>query len=76
MASQPAVIDYGHGISAVDSGFIRPWLAAVYLIVEGDRAAVVDTAANASIDRVLAALAARDIAPEHVKQADNPSLGP
>ncbi|MCC7079439.1 MAG: MBL fold metallo-hydrolase [Burkholderiales bacterium] len=59
-------IDYGHGISALDSGFIRPGLAAVYLIVEADRAAVVDPSANASIDRVLAALAGKGIAPEQV----------
>jgi glyoxylase-like metal-dependent hydrolase (beta-lactamase superfamily II) len=64
--AQSDVIDYGHGISAIDSGFIRPWLAAVYLIVEGERAAVVDTAANASVDRVMAALAAKGIAPGRV----------
>ena len=43
---RPACIEYPHGITAVDSGFIRPWLAAVYLIVQDGRAAIVDTGAN------------------------------
>lgn len=60
------MLDYDYGISAVDSGFIRPWLAAVHLIVEAGRAAVVDTATNASVPRVLAALEAKGIAPEQV----------
>ena len=60
------MLDYGYGISAVDSGFLRPWLAAVHLIVECDRAAIVDTATNASVPRVLAALADKGIAPEQV----------
>src|SRR5258706_367596 len=37
------VIDYDFGISAIDSGYQRPSLAAIHLIVEGDRAAIVDT---------------------------------
>jgi len=65
MPDLPA-LDYAHGVSALDSGFVRPWLAAVHLIVEGDRAAIVDTATNACVPRVLAALAARGIAPQQV----------
>ena len=61
-----ATIDYQYGISAVDSGVLRPWLAAVHLIIVGDRAAIVDTATNAAVPRVLAALAAKGIAPEQV----------
>lgn len=61
-----AVIDYGHGISAVDSGYIRPLLDAVHLVVEGDRAAIVDTGTNFSVPGVLEALAARGIGPEQV----------
>jgi glyoxylase-like metal-dependent hydrolase (beta-lactamase superfamily II) len=60
------ILDYAHGVSAVDSGFLRPWLAAVHLIVEGDRAAIVDTATNAAVPRVLAALSEKGIAPEQV----------
>jgi len=62
----PSVIDYEHGISAIDSGFGRPLLDAIHLIVEGDRAALVDTATNASLPIVLAALAEKGLAPEQV----------
>ena len=63
---QPAIVDYGHGISAVDSGFIRPWLAAVYLVVHDGRAAIIDTGSNDSVAPVLAALEAKGIARERV----------
>lgn len=65
-ATTPAFIDYEHGITAIDSGFERPMLDAVHLIVEGDRAAFVDTASNGSLPRALAALAAHGLAPEQV----------
>ena len=61
--SPVAWIDYDHGITAVDSGYIRPWLAAVYLIVQGERVAIVDTASNASVERVLAVPLARPETP-------------
>lgn len=62
----PAFIDYEHGISAIDSGFERPLLDAVHLVVEGDRAALVDTASNTSLPRVLSALAAKGLSPGQV----------
>ncbi|MBK7543441.1 MAG: MBL fold metallo-hydrolase [Candidatus Competibacteraceae bacterium] len=57
---------YEHGIYAIDSGYIRPLLAAVHLIVENGRVAVVDTASQACQPRVLAALQALGLAPAHV----------
>ena len=63
------VTDYGHGISAVDARYVRPLLDAVHLVVEGDRAAIVDTGTNASVPGVLAALAAQGIGPEQVDYA-------
>ena len=36
----PNIIDYDHGISAIDSGYYRPGLAAIHLIVEGSTAAL------------------------------------
>ena len=60
------IIEYDAGISAVDSGYIRPMMAAIHLIREGDRAALVDTGTNASIPGVLRALAAYGLAPESV----------
>lgn len=62
----PSVTEYGHGISAIDSGFGRPLLDAIHLIVEGDRAALVDTGTNASLPLVLATLADQGLAPEQV----------
>jgi glyoxylase-like metal-dependent hydrolase (beta-lactamase superfamily II) len=61
------VTDYEFGISAVDSGYCRPRMNAVHLIVDNGRAAIVDTATNASVPRVLEALAAKSIAPEQVE---------
>jgi glyoxylase-like metal-dependent hydrolase (beta-lactamase superfamily II) len=60
------IIDYEHGISAVDTRFERPHLNAVHLMVEGDRAAVIDTGTNPAVPLVLEALAAKGVAPERV----------
>ena len=54
-------IDYGAGIVALDSGFIRPWLAAVYVLIENGRAAVLDAASNHCVPRVLQTLGALGI---------------
>jgi glyoxylase-like metal-dependent hydrolase (beta-lactamase superfamily II) len=58
--------DFGDGIHVVDSGFFRPRLDAIHLIVEQGRAAVVDAGVNDSVPHVLEALAALGIAPEQV----------
>ena len=60
------VIDYEFGISAIDSGYQRPRLDAIHLIVEGDRAAVIDTGVNRSVPRVLEALRGKGLRPEQV----------
>ena len=60
------LIRYDHGIYAIDSGYIRPLLAAIHLIVENDRVMVVDTASNACAPRVLAALQSLGLSPEQV----------
>jgi hydroxyacylglutathione hydrolase len=65
-AQMSDVIDYECGISAVDSGYQRPLLDAIHLIVEGGRAAVVDTGVNSSVPRVLDALRGKGIAPAQV----------
>ena len=57
------VIDYEFGISAIDSGYQRPRLDAIHLIVENGRDAIVDTGVNSSAPNVLAALNAKGIAP-------------
>ncbi len=60
------VIDYEFGISAVDSGYLRPRLDAIHIVVQGDRAAVIDAGVNSSVPHVLAALRIKDIAPAQV----------
>ncbi|MFZ1891001.1 MAG: MBL fold metallo-hydrolase [Formosimonas sp.] len=48
--------DYGHGVYCFDSGYARPELAAIYLLVENGRAAFIDTGSNASVPNAIAAL--------------------
>lgn len=62
----PHITDYEHGISAIDSGFGRPLLDAIHLVVEGDRAALVDTGTNASLPIVLQVLRDKGLSPEQV----------
>ncbi|WP_371324545.1 MBL fold metallo-hydrolase [Dechloromonas sp. ZY10] len=47
---------YEHGIHAFDAGYVRPILAAIHLIVDEGRVALVDTGSNDSLPNVLAAL--------------------
>lgn len=54
------------GVLAVDTGYGRPGLAAIHLIIHQGRAAMIDCGTNASVPRALAALAAAGIAPENV----------
>jgi glyoxylase-like metal-dependent hydrolase (beta-lactamase superfamily II) len=58
--------DFEHGISAIDTGFFRPWFDASHLIVENGRAAFVDVGTNYSVPRLFAALQAKRIPAEAV----------
>ena len=60
------VIDYEHGISALDSGFFRKRLDAIHFIIEDGHAAIVDTGINASVPLVLEALSTKGLRPEDV----------
>jgi len=60
------VIDHGHGISAIDTGFFRPQFDASHLIVENGRAAFVDVGTNHSVPLLLDALREKQIAPDAV----------
>jgi len=62
----PGVIDYGHGISVVDSAYDRHNQTAIHLIVEEGRAAVVDTGTAHAVPRLMAALEAKGISPGQV----------
>jgi glyoxylase-like metal-dependent hydrolase (beta-lactamase superfamily II) len=57
----PTIIDFGDGISAIDSEFQRPMLDAIHLLVEDGKAAIVDTATNSAVPLVLEALAIKGI---------------
>jgi len=64
--SPPGVFDYGHGISAVDSVYDRRLQTAIHLLIEDGRAAVIDTGTAHAVPHVLAALAAKGVAPGQV----------
>lgn len=58
--------EFGDGIHVVDSGFFRPRLDAIHLIVERGRVAIVDTGVNDSVPRVFEALAGLGLGTESV----------
>lgn len=60
------LISQPDGIHALESGYGRPLLAAIHIVVAEGRAAVVDTGSNDSVPRVLSAFAALGIPPENV----------
>src|SRR5262245_18405229 len=60
------LIDKDDGISAIDSGFVRPRLDAIHMVVEKGRAAFIDTGTNYSIPFVLEALASKGLGVEDV----------
>jgi glyoxylase-like metal-dependent hydrolase (beta-lactamase superfamily II) len=50
-----------HGITVVDTGFLRPRFDASFLVVENGRAAFVETGPNSAVPRLLAALEAHGL---------------
>jgi glyoxylase-like metal-dependent hydrolase (beta-lactamase superfamily II) len=60
------LIAYGNGIYAFDSGYVRPLLAAIHLIVENGRAAFVDTGTNDSLPAAQGALASLGLTADSV----------
>ncbi|WP_395642328.1 MBL fold metallo-hydrolase [Rudaea sp.] len=54
-------IDFDHGISAIDTGFVRPQFDASHLIIHNGRAAFIDVGSNHSIARLLDALRVRGL---------------
>lgn len=66
MAEIPALLDFDFGITAIDTGYVRPRLDASHLIVRNGRAAFVDTGTTHSVPALFAALEQKDIAPDAV----------
>jgi glyoxylase-like metal-dependent hydrolase (beta-lactamase superfamily II) len=63
---RPDLLEFPDGITAIDTGVLRARFDASHLLVSGGRAAFVDTGTNDSVPRLLAALAVKGLAPEHV----------
>lgn len=61
-----SMLELGGGVWAIDTEYARPLLDASHLIVEGGRAAFVDTGANNAVPLLLDALAQRDLDPGDV----------
>ena len=66
MSTIPALWDFEHGISAIDTDYVRPRLDASHLIVRGGRAAYVDTGTSHSVPALLEALVVKDLSPAAV----------
>jgi glyoxylase-like metal-dependent hydrolase (beta-lactamase superfamily II) len=62
----PAFEDLGHGITAIDTAFVRPFFDASHLVVEEGRAAFVDVGTGYSVPGLLAVLEAKGLRPEAV----------
>jgi len=63
----PTVIDYPWGISAIDTEYVRPMLAASHLLIDNGEAAFVDVGTTHSVPLLLAALAHKGLAPDQVR---------
>ncbi len=66
MHSLSGLRDFDHGITAIDTDYVRPLLDASHLLVRGGRAAFVDVGVNHSVPRVLSALQAKNLDPGDV----------
>jgi glyoxylase-like metal-dependent hydrolase (beta-lactamase superfamily II) len=58
--------DFRAGITAIDTDYVRPGLAAAHLVVDSGRAAFVDTGTTLSLPNLLDALAQKNLAPADV----------
>ena len=57
----------GHGISCIETGYVRPGLAACYLVVDRGEAALIETGTTRSVARILRALEEHGIARDAVR---------
>jgi glyoxylase-like metal-dependent hydrolase (beta-lactamase superfamily II) len=66
-AGPPAFEEVGPGITAIDTGFVRPYYDASHLVVERGRAAFVDVGTALSVPGLVAVLEAKGLPPEAVE---------
>jgi glyoxylase-like metal-dependent hydrolase (beta-lactamase superfamily II) len=62
----PALEDLGQGITAIDTGYVRPYFDASHLVIENGRAAFVDVGTGRSVGGLVAALEAKGVPPDAV----------
>lgn len=60
------MVSHEFGITTLDTQFLRPQLAASHLIVQNNRAALIDVGSNFSVPHLLSGLAAQQIPVENV----------
>ena len=63
---KPSLIDFDHGITAIDTEYVRPGLDASHLVVQEGRAAFIDTGTAPSVPLLLAALEHKGLEPGQV----------
>jgi glyoxylase-like metal-dependent hydrolase (beta-lactamase superfamily II) len=63
----PNIVDAGHGLHVVDTGYVRPRLAASHIVIDDGCAAIVDTGAAPAAPFILEALAELGVAREQVE---------
>lgn len=67
MSSMPEYLQpLPHGITVIDTGFVRPRFDAAYLVVQQGHAAYVDTGTNDALPRLLEALTVQGLTPADV----------
>lgn len=66
MGVVPELTRYADGITAVDTGYVRPRFDASHVVVDEGRAAFVDTGTSHSVPQLLAALEALGVEPAQV----------
>ncbi|MDO8909308.1 MAG: MBL fold metallo-hydrolase [Pseudohongiella sp.] len=60
-------IDYGHGVSCIDTELFRSGLASCYLMIDGDEAAFIDTGTRNSLPLLMQVLSAHGVSPGQVR---------
>ena len=56
-----------HGITCIDAGYIRPWLACFYLLGREGEYALIETGTSRSLDNLESVMRTSGIAPEQVR---------
>jgi glyoxylase-like metal-dependent hydrolase (beta-lactamase superfamily II) len=59
-------LEYEGGIVAVDSGMVRPLMAACYLLETDDALALIEVGSNSSVERILKVIESRGRSPDEV----------